>query len=125
MDVKEAFDHVSKGQLLTQIMELGIDGNFVTWTGSFLTDQKVQLVIDGHDNKKIKIKTGILQGFPASPILFLIYISGIFNKIAETSLWVTSLLFVDDLAFIASGSSVKEIIGSFEKVAKEVIEWGK
>ncbi len=30
MDVKEAFDHVSKGQLLTQMIELGIDGDLVT-----------------------------------------------------------------------------------------------
>ncbi len=37
MDVKGAFDHVSKGQLLTQIIELGVDANLVTWTGSFLT----------------------------------------------------------------------------------------
>ena len=51
MDVKGAFDHVSKGQLLTRIIELGIDGDLVNWTGSFLIDRKVQLVIDGHDNK--------------------------------------------------------------------------
>ena len=36
MDVKRAFDHVSKGQLLRQMVELGIDGDIVTWTG-FLT----------------------------------------------------------------------------------------
>lgn len=30
MDVKGAFDHVSKGQLLARMMELGIDGDFVT-----------------------------------------------------------------------------------------------
>ena len=125
MDLKGAFDHFSKGQLLTRIIELGIDGDLVTWTGSFLTDRKVQLVIDGHDNKEREIETGIPQGSPVSPILFLIYISGVFNKISETSPWVTSLSFVDDLGFIASGSSVKEIVGSLEKFAKEVIEWGK
>ncbi len=41
MDVKETFDHVSKGQLFTQMIELGVDGDLVTWTGSFLTDRKV------------------------------------------------------------------------------------
>ena len=30
MDVKGAFDHVSKGQLLTRMIELGIDGDLVT-----------------------------------------------------------------------------------------------
>ena len=59
MDVKGAFDHVSKGQLIMRMIQLGIDGDLVTWTGSFLTDRKVQLVIDGHDNKKKEIETGI------------------------------------------------------------------
>ncbi len=92
MDAKGAFDHVSKGQLLTRMIELGIDGDLVTWTGSFLIDRRVQLVIDGHDNREREIETGILQGSPVSPILFLIYISGVFNKISETSPWVTSLI---------------------------------
>ncbi len=110
MDVKGAFDHVSKGQLLTRMIELGVDGDLVTWTGSFLTDRKIQLVIDGHDNPEREIETGIPQGSPVSPILFLIYISGVFNKVSETSPLVTSFSFVDDLGFITSGSSVKEIV---------------
>ncbi len=60
-----------------------------------------------------------------SHILFLIYISGVFNKVSETSPLVTSLSFIDDLGFIASGSSVKETVKALEKVAKEVIEWGR
>ena len=79
-------------------------------------------MIDRHDNKDRKIEIGIPQGSPVSPILFLIYISGIFNKILETSPLVTSLFFIDDLSFIASGSSVKEVVKTYEKVAQEIIE---
>ncbi len=122
MDVKGAFDHISKEQLLIQMIELGIDGDLVTWTGSFLTNRKVQLVIDRHDNKKRDIETGIPQGSPVSPILFLIYISGVFNKVSEKSPLVTSLSFIDDLGFIASGSSVKELVKTLEDVAKAVLE---
>lgn len=125
MDVKGAFDHVSKEQLLTQMIELGTDGDLVTWTGSSLTDRKVQPVIDRHDNKEQKIQTGIAQGSPISPIFFLIYISGIFNKVLVTSLLVTSLSFDDDLGFIALGSSVKGLVRTLENVAKAVLEWGK
>ena len=52
MDVKGAFDHVSRGQLITRMIELGVDGNLVAWTNSFLTDRRIQLVIDGHETKK-------------------------------------------------------------------------
>ena len=125
MDVKGAFDHVSKEHLLTRMVELGIDRDLVTWTGLFLTDRKIQLVIDGHDNKEREIETGIPQGSPVSPILFLIYISGVFNKVSETSPLVTSLSFFDDLGFIASSSSVKEVVKTLENVAKAVLEWGR
>ncbi len=118
MDVKGTFDHVSKEQLLIQMIDLGIDGDLVTWTSSFLTNRKVQLVIHGHDNKERDIETGIPQGSPVSPILFLICISGVFNKVSEKSPLVISLSFVDDLGFIASGSSVKELVKTLENVAK-------
>lgn len=38
---------------------------------------------------------------------------------------VTSLSFVDDLGFIASDSSVKELVKTLENVAKEVIKLGR
>ena len=60
-----------------------------------------------------------------SPILFLIYISGVFKRVSETSPSVMSFSFVDDLGSIASDSSVKEIVRAFEKVSKEVIKWGR
>ena len=110
MDVKGAFDHVSKAQLITRMIELGIDGDLVAWTSSFLIHRKIQLVIDGHENKEREIKTGIPQGSPVSPILFLIYISGVFDTVTEASPSVISLSFIDDLGFIASGSLVKEVV---------------
>ena len=124
MDVKGAFDHVSKRQLISCMVELGADGDLVLWTKSFLTDRKVQLIIDGYENREREIETGIPQGSPVSPILFLIYISGVFDQVTETCPLVTSLSFIDDLGFIASGSSVKEVGKALEKVAKTVIEWG-
>lgn len=84
MDIKGAFDHVSRCQLLKRIIELGIDGDLVAWTRSFLTNRKIQIVIDGHKNKEREIETGIPQGSAASPILFLIYISGVFDSVSET-----------------------------------------
>ena len=122
MDVKGAFDHVSKVQLIARMIELGINGDLISWTSSFLTDRKVQLVIDGHENREREIETGIPQGSPVSPILFLIYISGVFDQVTKTYPLVTSLSFIDDLGFIALGSSVKEVGKTLEKVAKTVIE---
>ena len=124
MDVKGAFDHVSKAQLLSHMINLGIDRDLVGRTGSFLTNRKVQLVIDGHESKKRKIETGIPQGSSVSPILFLIYISEVFDAVKEACPLVTSLSFVDDLGLIALETSVKDITRSLKKVAKTALDWG-
>ena len=107
------------------MIKLGIDGDLVNLTSSFLTGRKVQLIIDGHDNKKRDIETGIPRGSPVLPILFLIYISDVFNKVSEKTPLVTSLSFVDDLGFIVSGSLVKEVVKTLENIAKAVLDWGR
>lgn len=125
MDVKGAFDHFSKTQLISRMVELEIDGNLIRWTRSFLTDQKLELVIDGHNHQEKDVETGIPQGSPASPILFLLYISGVFEQVERQLPEVMSLSFVDDLGFIASGKSIKEISNTLEKVGKIVLKWGE
>ena len=83
VDVKGAFDHVSKTQLIACMLELEVDEDFICWTKSFLTNRKLQLIINGHNNPKNNIETRILQGSPVSPILFLIYISRVFDQIGK------------------------------------------
>lgn len=103
------------------MFELEIDGDFITWTKSFLINQTVQLIIDKHENKEQEKKIGFLQKLPVLPILFLIYISGIFYQVIEAYSLITSFSFDDSLEFIASRSLIKEIIKILEKFAKTVL----
>lgn len=52
INIKEAFDYVSKSQLLICMIDLGINIDLIVWTKSFFTNRKILLVIDGHNNKK-------------------------------------------------------------------------
>lgn len=73
MDVKGAFDYVSRIKLAQWMRQLGIDNDLIGWTQSFLTDRRVEIVIDGHINAEKDAETSIPHGSPISPILFLIY----------------------------------------------------
>lgn len=75
-------------------------------------------------NQEKKDETGIVQAFPVLPILFLTYISGVFEKVEKEVSRIVPLLFVDNLGFIAFGMSVKQIAKALEKVSKLVLEWG-
>lgn len=89
-----------------------IDNNLIGWTQFFLIDRKVDIIIDRYKNLRRDIKTGILQDFPVSSILFLIYIIGVFDTVTATSAEVTSVLFMDDLGFLARSNSIKEVTTS-------------
>lgn len=86
--------------------QLGVDNDLIGWTQSFLTDRKVEIVIDGHINPEEKVETGIPQRSPMSPILFIIYISGVFDAVKEKLPETISLSFMDDLGFLANGNSI-------------------
>ena len=55
MDVKGAFDHVSRAKLAQKVANLDIDNNFIGWTQLFLIGKSVELVIDEFTNPRQKV----------------------------------------------------------------------
>ncbi|ODM14511.1 hypothetical protein SI65_10133 [Aspergillus cristatus] len=123
LDVKGAFDHVNPSRLITRLIEFNLDGDLIRWVQSFLTNRWVQLQIDNTQCRAQPINSGVPQGSPVSPILFIIYLSGVFD-VVEGMAGVQSLSFADDIGLLASGHSVKEVCDKLQKAAKVAIEWG-
>ena len=73
LDVKGAFDHVSKNRLLNIMKDLRMPPPLITWTSSFLEDRQLRLSFNNDIEDFSLVETGIPQGSPISPILFLIY----------------------------------------------------
>ena len=124
LDVKGAFDHVNPRRLITQLIEFNLDGDLIRWVQSFLTDRWVQLQIDNTQCPAHPINSGVPQGSPVSPILFIIYLSGVFEVIERSVTGIQSLSFADDIGLLASGHSVKEVCDKLQKAARVAIEWG-
>jgi len=79
LDVKGAFDHVSKNRLLQIMISLLLPTSLILWVSSFLDDRVLRLAFDNSIEVFKSILTGIPQGSPISPILFLIYIRDLFK----------------------------------------------
>lgn len=124
IDVMGAFDHVDPHKLSEAMEAAGLDYDLIRWTLSFLTDRRVSLVIDGYKASEQPIDSGLPQGSPVSPILFLIYIWGVFQAIERQVPGIKALSYADDIGLIAQGSSVSEICMQLEAAAKAAIEWG-
>src|SRR5437660_10350132 len=82
-DVKGAFDNVHKERLLQTMRKMKLNQKTVRWVESFLSDRRASLSFDKDSEKMSPIETGIPQGSPVSPILFLIYLSPLFTLIEQ------------------------------------------
>ena len=98
MDVKSAFNNVSKVHLAGCLEALTVERDLIKWTGSFMSDCQVKLVLNGKTGKANPVDTGILQGSPVAPILSTTYLSGIFNKVEAAVPGLQGLFFVDDIS---------------------------
>ncbi|KAH7560317.1 hypothetical protein BM1_03951 [Bipolaris maydis] len=114
LDIKGAFDHVSKNKLLEVMKDQGLPCCLLAWTKSFLEDRILQLSFDGQTEEPQVISTGTPQGSPASPILFLIYSKPLFNAI-QTNANIYSSSYIDDLQISISSTSVRKNIKLLEK----------
>ncbi|EED14170.1 reverse transcriptase, putative [Talaromyces stipitatus ATCC 10500] len=122
MDIKGAFDHVVLARLIEVLREASVDGDLIRWVVSFLSDRRVTPVIDGHIGKEASISSGLPQGSPVSPILFVLYVHGLSRAIERSVPEIRCLSFVDDQGLITAASSVKEACRTLEKAAEVAIE---
>lgn len=59
MDVKEAFDNVSRNCLMQKMEASGAGGDLVRWTGSFMLKRRVSLVVEAYQCDAVEVETGV------------------------------------------------------------------
>jgi len=122
LDVKSAFNIVSKSLLVRRMETLGIEPDLVRWVQSFMSGRQVKLVLDGITGKANSVDTGIPQGSPAAPVLFVTYLSGIFDEVEAAVPGIRGLSFVDDIVWWADGVDDKAVAAKLTAAARAAME---
>ena len=116
LDIKGAFDHVSKPKLLASMANLRLPSNLISWVASFLSERTIRLAFDGKIQEETAINIGVPQGSPISPILFLIYTRDIWqNKAFQLS-------YMDDFSIALSSTSARKNCRALKEVAESLME---
>ena len=61
-DISKAFDRVWHRGLLYKLRKYGIKGNLLTWFGSYLSDRKQRVCMNGYYSTWNSINAGVPQG---------------------------------------------------------------
>ena len=127
LDVSGAYDKVSHQRLIHDLKRKGIDNDIINWIRSFLSSRTTTLRTEEYTSPKTPIATGIPQGSPLSPILFLFYNSEILEQCTNrTDIGAIATGFVDDIGLLAIGKTTRETSDKLAKAHEEVcIPWAR
>jgi hypothetical protein len=122
LDLTSAYDKVSHERLLAELKIEGFPSNIVGIIQGFLTERTTKIRFGSFTSTKREIRTGIPQGSPVSPILFLFFAKDLIKDI-EADSKTTGLGFVDDTHVIATGPNAHVNCRKLEEVHERCIKW--
>ena len=117
-DLKSAFDSVNHITLLKTLANLGIKGKMLTWMISFLSNRKIQVILEDKLSDVYNIDRGVPQGSIISPMLFVTLLSSIpdiFPLLSEE--------FADDLAFVITNDTMDGAMERMQDAIERLEEW--
>ena len=121
IDFSAAFDRVNHLGILYKLCSVGIGGSVMSILTQFLSNQSQQVMVDGCRRKLLNVVSGLPQASVLSPLLFLLYTSGLFS-ILENKL----IGYADDstlMAVVPSHGVRAAVAESLIRDFGRVIEW--
>jgi ribonuclease HI len=119
--VSGAYDNVSAERLLHNLRKRRIDEKIVGWTTSFLRDRSTTIKLQEYTAPSAPIQTGIPQGSPVSPILYLFYNADLLEacKTQDTE----AVGYIDDASILAVGPTAPHNCKTLKSIHRKAEEW--
>jgi ribonuclease HI len=122
LDVSGAYDNVSHKRLLHNLQKRQIDTSIITWLQSFLTNRSTAICFDGYKSTPYTTSTGIPQGSPLSPILYLFYNADLVET-CNSEPNTKALGYVDDIGVLTWSKSTKENCERLKTIHQKAQIW--
>ncbi len=125
LDVTEAFDNVSHSRLIHNLRKRRLDPQMIAWIASFVRDQTTMVKTNECSTNLVHISTGIPQGSPLSPILYLFYNADLLEIYSSSSHQITAGRLIDDTVLLSTGPSIAENCQKLKETHQLCVDWAK
>ena len=122
----KAFDRVWHAGLLHKLESYGISGQIFGLISSFLSNRRLQVVLDGKSSQEYPVNAGVPQGSILGPTLFLLYINDLPDDVI-----CDIAIYADDTTLYSRCDRASdlwqqlELASKLESDLRETVDWGK
>ena len=126
LDILEAFDRVWHAGLLHKLRSYGISGQIFGLISSFLSNRRLQVVLDGKSSQEYPVNAGVPQGSILGPTLFLLYINNLPDDVI-----CNIAIYADDTTHYSKCDQASdlwqqlELASELESDLQDTVDWGR
>ena len=117
-DFSKAFDSVSHHRLLIKLEAIGINTNMLNIIRNFLGNRSMRVVVGDATSKETPVLSGVPQGSVIGPLLFLLYINDLPEKIKNVV-----KIFADDVKMVVNPTNMPDIESDLEELCLWESKW--
>ena len=128
IDLKAAYDMVSRDALFKKLESLGLNGSFLTLIEDYYTGDSVVYAVGDEVTKALYMTQGVKQGCNLSPMLFNLFLVDMINKVHDMKLGIklgtdiiTIISYADDIiAFAKDIDDLKLIVDCITEECQKI-----
>ena len=121
MDLKRAFETISRPLLLQTLKRFGIEGSTYKWFESYLSGRTQKTAFNEFVSSPIENTLGVPQGSVLGPILFIMYL----NDMKRVFRYCDINLFADNTVLFIEGKHLSECVEHLNEELHSLSDWLK